>query len=68
MLINWSFQFVFDLRQKVLTLLYPVFKTLFPDGTSTLQQVAKAMINATKYGYGKMVVEVKDIKILAASA
>jgi len=53
--------------QKVLSLLYPVFKTLFPNGASTLQQVAKAMVNASKYGYEKKVVEVKDIKILAAS-
>lgn len=54
--------------QKVLTALYPVFKALFPNGTSTLQQVAKAMIYATQKGYKKNVVEVKDIKILADRA
>jgi hypothetical protein len=54
--------------QKVLSLIYPVFKALFPNGTSTLQQVGQAIIYATQNGYEKKVVEVKDIKILADKA
>src|ERR687890_768545 len=49
---------------KFLLLLYPVFKAFAPSFTSTLREVGQAMISAAQKGYGKNVVEVKDIKIL----
>jgi hypothetical protein len=45
--------------------LYPVFKVLMPNMTSTLAEVGQAMINATLYGYETRTIEVKDIKRLA---
>ncbi|MGN7885211.1 NAD-dependent epimerase/dehydratase family protein [Dyadobacter sp. 22481] len=44
--------------------LYPILKAVFPNSASTLKQVAKAMINVTKYGYDKNILEVKDINLV----
>lgn len=52
--------------QKFMSGLYPVFKALFPNASSTLSQVGQAMIYAAQNGYEKNVVEVKDIKLLAS--
>jgi hypothetical protein len=46
--------------------LYPLLHLLFPNQICTLQQVALAMIHAVLKGYPKQVLEVKDIKELAA--
>jgi uncharacterized protein YbjT (DUF2867 family) len=43
-----------------------IFPILFPKLSLTLKQVAQAMINAVKKGYSKQVLEIADIKILAA--
>lgn len=53
---------------KFLSRLYPVFKIVLPNATSTLRQVGQAMIYAAQNGYEKNVVEVKDIKILVNRA
>ena len=44
--------------------LYPVLSLVFP--ACTLQQITQAMINATLMGYEKPILEVRDIKTLAA--
>ena len=44
--------------------MYPIAKAIFPNGVSTLTQVARAMINVTKYGYDKNILEVKDINLV----
>lgn len=44
--------------------LYPVLKAIFPNSASTLTQVARAMINVTKYGYEKNILEVSDINLV----
>lgn len=54
--------------QKIMSSLYPAFKALFPNMTSTLRQVGQAMIYAAQNGYEKNVVEVKDIKVLSDRA
>lgn len=46
--------------------LYPVLRRLAPGVTSTLQEVALAMIKASRDGYPKPVLEVRDIVALAA--
>jgi len=43
---------------------FPFFKIVMPNGTSTLQQVARAMINTLVVGSDKPVLEVKDINAL----
>ncbi|MBE9583696.1 NAD-dependent epimerase/dehydratase family protein [Mucilaginibacter sp. JRF] len=45
--------------------LFPVFKALWPNATSTLKQVGDAMINITLRDYNKTIIEVPDIKRLA---
>jgi hypothetical protein len=50
---------------KALGWLYPVMRLWFPRFVTTLAEVGKAMINCTKFGYDKPVLEVPDI--LAAS-
>ena len=45
--------------------LYPVLRTLFPNGACTLEEVSIAMINAVRLGYEKSVLEVTDIVELA---
>jgi len=52
---------------KYVTWMYPFFKALFPGLMSTLAEVGLAMINVTKFGYNKQVLEVKDI-VAAANA
>lgn len=49
---------------KYLGWLYAVVKAIYPNGASTLTQLGRAMINVTKYGYDKSIVEVKDINLL----
>jgi hypothetical protein len=45
--------------------LYPVLRALFPRFVTTLQEVARAMINSVIFGYDKPVLEVKDILVLS---
>ncbi|WP_316802906.1 NAD-dependent epimerase/dehydratase family protein [Pedobacter nototheniae] len=51
---------------KIISGLYPVFHFLFPNQTSTLKQVGLAMINSVLKGYPKQILEIQDIKLLAA--
>ena len=51
--------------QKFISKLYPLFKAVFPNYVSTLQEVGKAMISITQQGYEKNVIEVRDILALA---
>lgn len=53
---------------RVLSWLYPAFKTLFPNTANTVEELGQAMIYAAQNGYEKKVVEVSDIKILAERA
>lgn len=48
--------------------MYPFFSTVFPSFVSTLKELGQAMIQVTKNGYSKKVLEVKDIVKLAKSA
>lgn len=50
---------------KVMNSMYPLVSLLYPSGTCTLREVGLAMINSVLKGYGKQVLEVKDIKMLA---
>jgi uncharacterized protein YbjT (DUF2867 family) len=45
--------------------LFPVIKALFPNVASQLGQLGQAMLKATRYGYDKKILEVKDINALA---
>lgn len=45
--------------------LYPLLRKFSPNHVSTLEEVGLAMINATKNGYEKQIIEVKDIVFLA---
>ncbi len=45
--------------------LYPILQFLFPNSACTLKEVGLAMINAVLKGYDKVIIEVKDIVILA---
>jgi hypothetical protein len=51
---------------KYISWLYPVLRRFFPNFTSTLAEMGKAMINSAKYGYNKPILEVSDINALAA--
>jgi len=51
---------------KYITWLYPVFKLLLPGGVCTLRQLGLAMINVTLHGFGKKVVESRDIVALGS--
>lgn len=51
--------------QKILSRIYPAVKWLFPKVACTLQEVGRAMINVSQKGYGKSVIEVVDIRVLA---
>lgn len=44
-----------------LSWLYPILHKLFPDSSCLLSEVGRAMINVTLNGFGKTVLEVKDI-------
>jgi saccharopine dehydrogenase-like NADP-dependent oxidoreductase len=50
---------------KYITWMYPFFRRLFPNMVTTLAELGLAMINATRFGYDKKVIEVKDILALA---
>ncbi|SEW54150.1 Rossmann-fold NAD(P)-binding domain-containing protein [Chitinophaga arvensicola] len=50
---------------KYVAWMYPFFRRYFPQWVSTLAELGQAMINATRYGYAKPVLEVKDIVSLA---
>jgi uncharacterized protein YbjT (DUF2867 family) len=50
---------------KYMSWLYPVLRRMFPQGVSTLAELGQAMINVTRYGFPKKVLEVKDIVQLA---
>jgi len=50
---------------KYLSWMYPFFRAVFPNFVSTLAELGLAMINVTRFGYGKAVIDVKDIVILA---
>lgn len=50
---------------KFFSWIYPLGRALYPAGFCTLQEVGQAMINAAKKGYGKRILEVKDIVALA---
>jgi uncharacterized protein YbjT (DUF2867 family) len=59
----------FDGQKNVKTLFKPLiwlFPILLPKISLTLKQVGQAMINAVLKGYPKQVLEIADIKILAA--
>lgn len=45
--------------------IYPIGRALYPAGFCTLQELARAMINAASKGYDKRVLEVEDIVRLA---
>jgi len=50
---------------KYLSWMYPFFRSVFPNFVSTLAEVGLAMINVTRFGYEKKILEVKDILILS---
>lgn len=50
---------------RYLAWIYPIGRALFPASFCTLQEVARAMINAASKGYEKRVLEVDDIVKLA---
>lgn len=50
---------------KYITWMFPIVKTLAPNYASTLNDLGLAMINVTKGGYSKPIIEVKDINALA---
>lgn len=50
---------------KFIAWLFPVIKRMFPHIISTVNQVALSMLYATRYGYERNVIHVKDIKIMA---
>ncbi|MBB6127764.1 NAD-dependent epimerase/dehydratase family protein [Mucilaginibacter lappiensis] len=50
---------------KYINWLFPIGRALYPGGFVTLQELSHAMINITENGYGKQVIEGKDIILLA---
>jgi uncharacterized protein YbjT (DUF2867 family) len=50
---------------RVMLVLTPVFRLLFPSQMLTLDEVGRAMINAVAKGYNKQVLEIADIRALA---
>jgi uncharacterized protein YbjT (DUF2867 family) len=48
-----------------LSWLYPVLRRFFPGAACTLREIGLAMIHAAQKGYGKPVLEVRDIVALA---
>jgi uncharacterized protein YbjT (DUF2867 family) len=51
---------------KIFFFLIPVVKLFFPKHICSLEQIGQAMINAAIKGYDKKILEVEDIKSLAA--
>ena len=52
---------------RVLSWIYPIFRRLLPNHVSTLRELGAAMIRVSRSGYGKPIIEVKDIVRLARS-
>lgn len=52
---------------KYLSWMYPAVRALFPNYVTTLKELGLAMINITLRGYGRQIIEVKDIVELAAN-
>lgn len=50
---------------KYIDWLYPIGRTLYPSGFSTLEELGLAMIKAVDQGYPKPILEVKDFVALA---
>ena len=50
---------------KYFTWLYPILRPIFPNHMSTLSEMGLAMIHSVNRGYGKQILEVKDIVVLA---
>ena len=50
---------------KIIGSLYPFMRRVFPNQVSTMEQVAKALINSVIKGFNKSILEIKDIKLLA---
>ena len=50
---------------KWLSWMLPIIRTIAPQSIVTLKQIGDAMINATTRGYGKKILEVKDIIALS---
>jgi uncharacterized protein YbjT (DUF2867 family) len=50
---------------KYLIWMYPLLRKLFPNFVSTLAEVGQAMINVTLFGYGRKILEVRDIVVAA---
>jgi hypothetical protein len=53
---------------KYINWLYPFFRKVFPNTASTLAEVGQAMINVTRFGYDKQILEVRDIVAVAKRA
>jgi hypothetical protein len=51
---------------RIITKLSPLFFLFLPNNSSTMSQLGLAIINAALKGYPKQILEVKDIKLLAA--
>jgi hypothetical protein len=45
--------------------LYPILKKLYPKTGTLLSELGLAMINVTKFGYDKKILEVGDIETVA---
>lgn len=50
---------------KYISWMYPFFRIVFPKMVSTLAELGRAMINASRFGYNKQILDVKDIVTLA---
>ncbi len=50
---------------KYVSWLYPILRPIFPNHMSTLSEMGLAMIHSVNRGYGKQILEVKDIIALA---
>ena len=53
---------------KYLSWMYPFFRAVFPKLVSTLSELGLAMINVTRFGYGKKILEAKDIVAVAKAS
>ena len=52
---------------KVLGLLYPIWKALFPKSVCTLEELGLSMVHVVQAGYSKRILENVDIALLAQS-
>jgi nucleoside-diphosphate-sugar epimerase len=50
---------------RLISWMFPMMKVIAPNYITTLKELAKAMINASLFGYTRNILEVKDIKLLA---